>query len=105
MAWPLKRSAFARLANIAGGISAPPIGAELLVSSTDRPVQVSPYLPAEPDRICIFGTPLSASRREITAESGRGAWGNLVATGQVETVRLEVRVRVYDTGEDYERLI
>lgn len=102
MAWPLKRSAFARLAAIAAGGQAPPIGAELLVSTTARPVQVSAYLPAEPDRICVFGTPLSASRREFTGESGRGAWNNIVATGQIETVRLEVRVRVYEPGEDFD---
>jgi hypothetical protein len=103
MAWPLKRSAFARMQKIAAGTVPAPGGAELLVSTTDRPVQVELYLPAEPDRICVFGTPLSASRREFTGETARGAWANnMIAVGQVETVRLEVRVRVYEPGEDFE---
>jgi hypothetical protein len=102
MAWPLKRSAFARLGLIANGTQAPVSGAELLVSSTARPVQVSPFLPAEPDRICVFGTPLSASRREASGESPRYFGGVMVSAVQVEVVRLEVRVRVYEPGEDVE---
>jgi hypothetical protein len=103
MAWPLKRSAFARLSAIAGGTSPPPMGAEGLVSHPpDRVVEVSQYLPAEPERICVFGTPLSASRRESSGESPRYA-GNIIVSGvQVETVRLEVRVRVYEPGEDFD---
>lgn len=100
MAWPLKRSAFARLKLIAAGTQPPPQGAELLVSSVDRPVQVEQFLPAEPDRICVFGAPLSASRREASGESPRYA-GNVMVSGlQIETVRLEIRVRVYEPGED-----
>lgn len=102
MAWPLKRSAFAYLEKIAGGDTPPPPGAELLVSTADRPVQVARYLPGEPDRICVFGTPLSASRREFTGESATGSWANIVAAGQVESVRLEIRVRVYEPGEDFD---
>jgi hypothetical protein len=102
MAWPLKRSAIARLSKIADGSASVPMGAERLVSSTDRPVQVAMYLPAEPDRICVFGTPLSASRREASGESPRYT-GNVLVTGvQIETVRLEIRVRVYEPGEDYD---
>jgi hypothetical protein len=102
MAWPLKRSAFARLAQIAAGERPAPLGAEALVSAPLRPVQVELFLPAEPDRICVFGTPLSFSRREFTGESGRGTLPGLMAVGQVESVRLEVRVRVYEPGEDFE---
>jgi hypothetical protein len=102
MAWPLKRSAIARIKSIAAGTQSPPMGAELLVSTPDRPIQVEHYLPAEPDPICVFGTPLSFSRREITGESGRGAWSNIVSTGQIETIPFEIRVRVYEPGEDVE---
>lgn len=105
MAWPLKRSAFARLGMIAAGEQAPPLGAELLVSDPPlRPVQVELFLPAEPDRVCVFGTPLSFSRREITAESRQAALSGLVAIGQVESVRLEVRIRVYEPGEDFDKV-
>jgi hypothetical protein len=103
MAWPLKRSAFARLAKISNGTKPCPPGAEALVSvPPDRPVEVALYLPAEPDRICVFGTPLSFSRREITGESAQGSMPGLVSVGQVEMIRLEVRVRVYEPGEDFE---
>jgi hypothetical protein len=100
MAWPLKRSAFARLAKIADGSASPPMGAEGLVSTADRPIEVSLFLPAEPDRICVFGTPLASSRREATGESSRYAANTIVTAVQVETVRLEIRIRVYEPGED-----
>jgi hypothetical protein len=102
MAWPLKRSAFSRLAKVANGTASVPMGAELLVSSADRPVQVELFLPAEPDRICVFGTPLSASRRESSGESPRYAGNVMVSAIQVETIRLEVRVRVFEPGEDFD---
>lgn len=102
LAWPLKRSAFSRLAQIADGRKTPYPGTEGLVSTTERPVQVSLFLPAEPDRICVFGTPLSFSRREITGESAQGNWPGGIAVGVVEVVRLEVRVRVYEPGEDFD---
>jgi hypothetical protein len=96
LAWPLKRSAIARLQAIAAGTQPPPAGAELLVSAPPgHPVQVEYVLPAEPDRICVFGTPLSSSRREGTAEQ---------AGFQIEMVRLEIRVRVYDPGEDLDQV-
>lgn len=98
MAWPLKRSAFALLAKVAAGTTPPPNGAEALVSTTDRPVEVSLFLPAEPDRICVYGTPLSFSRREGSGESARPGFASV----QFEIVRLEVRVRVYEPGEDFE---
>lgn len=99
LAWPLKRSAIARLKAIAAGTQPPPMGAELLVATAVRPVEVSHVLPAEPDRICVFGTPLSGSRREA---SGERQSGPLVTAVQVESVRLEIRVRVYEPGEDVE---
>lgn len=98
LAWPLKRSVFARLAKIADGTAAPPAGAEALVSTPERPVGVSLFLPAEPERICVYGTPLSFSRREASGDTARPG----IASVQFEIVRLEVRVRVYEPGEDFE---
>ncbi len=101
MSWPLKRSAFARLAKVAAGLEAPVMGAEAMVSAPpDRMVEVAQFLPAEPERICVFGTALSMSRREITGESRPGTIAYPGGAGQVETVRLEVRVRVFEPGED-----
>jgi hypothetical protein len=102
MSWPLKRSAFGRLARISAGMDPPPYGAELLVSTADRPVEVSLFLPAEPERICVFGTPLSFSRREASGESAQWAGNTIISGIEVETVRLEVRVRVYEPGEDFD---
>jgi hypothetical protein len=91
LGWPLKRVAIARLQSYANGSTPPPAGAELLVSSPDRPVQVEHMAPAEPDRISIYGGPLRATFREITGERP-----DMVA----ETSQVEIKVRVYEPGDD-----
>lgn len=96
-AWPLKRSIIARLAAHAAGTNPPPPGAELLATGDPAysAVQVGTMLPAEPDRLCVFGAPLRLSRSEMTAEVNRQG-GGLVD----ETVIVEIRVRVFQPGED-----
>jgi len=102
-AWPVKRAVFARLAKIAAGEMPPYPGSELLVATGEsHPVEVSLFLPAEPDRVCIFGTPLSFSRREIGGESRQGHTPQSVAAIQDEVARIEVRIRVYEPGEDFD---
>lgn len=104
LGWPLKRSVFARLTAISDGSRSPYPGSELLVADGESwPVQVATALPAEPDRVCIFGGPLSGSRREITGESAQGqGLAQAVAVGEAEQIRLEIRVRVYQPGEDFD---
>lgn len=102
-AWPVKRAMFARLRNIASGDAAPYPGSELLVADGDtHPVQVELFLPANPDRVCVFGTPVSFSRRELTGESNQGGLAQAIATVQDEQVRIEVRIRVYEPGDDFD---
>jgi hypothetical protein len=91
LAWPLKRLAIATLKMIADGTTPAPVGAELLVSTAARPVQVAAVPPAEPERILVLGAPLRSAFREVTAES----------TGVLtETVTLELVVSVLELGED-----
>jgi hypothetical protein len=87
LAWALKRSAVARLQGIASGFLPCPAGAEALLGDD---VQVSYMLPAEPDRVCVHGTPVRSSRLRATEERS-------VTT---ETVTLELRIRVYQPGGD-----
>jgi len=91
LAWPLKRVAFARLMSYADGSVTPPAGAELLISTATRPVEVAFSAPAEPERICIYGAPLRATFEEVTAESP-ATFGEVALVG--------FRVRVFDPGED-----
>lgn len=102
-AWPVKRAIFARLAAISDGSKPAYPGTELLVADgDDNPVQVSLFLPAEPDRICIFGTSVSFSRRVIGGDGRPGDLTQGIAVLQDEIARIEVRVRVYEPGEDFE---
>lgn len=91
LGWPLKRVIIARLKDIADGTTAPPAGAELLVATPDKPVLVSHMVPPEPDRITVYGSPLRATFDEVTAES---------PTQVTETSQIELKVRVYDPGDD-----
>lgn len=91
LAWPIKRLAIASLAAIADGTDPPPVGAEPLVSAAGRPVEVSHFLPANPERVCVYGTPVRIVAREATAEDPS-------VTGQVALI--ELRVRIYEPGED-----
>jgi|SRR3954447_15681105 hypothetical protein len=91
LAWPIKRLAIARLQSYAYGGEPPPPGAEGLVSTRDRPVQVEPMAPPEPDRIAIYGGPLRSQFDEMTAES---------PDMLVETTTVEIKVRVFDPGDD-----
>lgn len=84
MAWPLKRSAIARLKAYADGTYPAPPNITPLVG-----VQVGFVLPANPDRVCVYGTPVNSTRRYATEERGLS----------VESVRMEIRVRVYQPGE------
>ncbi len=93
LAWPLKRVAIKALQNFADGTTPPPAGAELLASTDARPVQVAFTQPVEPDRVCVAGTPVRATLRELTAES---------PTMSAEAVPLELLVRVFEPGEDIE---
>lgn len=86
LAFALKRSVMARLQAINTGSIPPPAGAEMLASSG---VQVNPILPAEPDRICVYGTPVRSTRQITTAER----------TTCTESVACEIRIRVYQPGE------
>ena len=88
MAFPLKRSMIARLSGISDG-SIP------LPSPTCAPlvgVQVGTVLPADTDRIVVYGTPVRSTRRQITAEN----------TNATESVTVEIRVRVFQPGEQDE---
>lgn len=89
LAWALKRSAFARLQQIVEGTIPPPPGTELLTASG---VQAEVILPASPDRICVYGTPIRSTRRQATAEN----------TNSIESVTLEIRLRIYQPGEQDE---
>lgn len=91
LAWPIKRLALARLTGIADGSLAAPTGAESLIATPTRPVQVSHFQPTSPERISVYGMPLRAAVREITAEDSS-------VTGQIAFI--EVRVRVFEPGED-----
>ncbi len=102
-AWPVKRAVFARLEKISSGEKPPYPGSELLVADgDDHAVQVALFLPAEPDRICIYGTPLSFSRRIISGDGRQGDVPQSIAVVQTEQSRIEVRVRVYEPGEDFD---
>lgn len=90
-AWPIKRLALARLAGIADGSLVPPDGSTALVATPSRPVQVSHFQPTNPERISVYGMPLRATARELTAEDPS-------MTGQIAFI--EIRVRVFDPGED-----
>lgn len=92
LSWPAKRLAIARLTAYADGTTPPPSGAELLLADPpNHLVQVAWSLPAEPDRICIHGRPVRSVLREATAESPE-----IVA----ETAAVEIRVQVFEPGED-----
>jgi hypothetical protein len=91
IAWPLKRVALARLTAYADGSEVPPAGAEPLVSTNLRRVEIAHTLPAEPDRICVYGMPVRATFAEVTAEDP----GTFRDTSQ-----FELRVRVFEPGED-----
>lgn len=95
VSWALKRSVFARMAKLSSGALAPWPGTELFAAGHPEfgaPVQVEYFLPAEPDRLCVYGTSVRASRRPLTEE----------LKAAVETCTLEVRVRCYAPGEDVE---
>jgi hypothetical protein len=90
LAFALKRSIIARIQKVADGSygSLPP-GTEVLA----RPdVQVNPILPADPDRVCVYGTPVR-STRQFTTEERRTV---------TETVTCEIRIRVYQPGQQDE---
>lgn len=94
LAWPIKRLALARLRSIADGDIVAPIGTELLVSTASRPVEIAHFEPAEmPERICVYGMPIRSAVREVTAES---------PTVLTQTPTLELRVRMFQPGEDRE---
>lgn len=93
LAWPIKRLALATLAEVADGSTPPPSGAAPLVATVARPVQVAHFLPTNPERVCVYGTPIRATARELTAEDPS-------VTGQ--TALIEIRVRIYEPGEDIE---
>jgi hypothetical protein len=71
----MKRSIMARIGNLN-------LGDEVQVSST---------LPAEPDRKCVYGGRVRWAQREITDMKG---------VVFVQTITFEVRVRVFDLGDD-----
>jgi len=105
VAWPLKRSVIARLQGHADGTVLPPSGAELLATGDPSfsTVQVTDVIPAEPDRLAVFGAPLRLSRGNRTAEinSGTSSSVPIAPSGVViESVILELRCRVYQPGED-----
>jgi hypothetical protein len=105
IAWPLKRSVIARLRAIATGAKVPPPGAELLASGHPEfcvPTQVEYFLPSEPDRLCVYGTAIRSARRDVTADRTVSFPTASVVGLQVETVTLELRVRVFSPGEDVE---
>jgi hypothetical protein len=83
-----KRVALARLQAVQAGT--------VLIDGTDAllasDVQISPIMPADPDRIAVYFAPVRSVRRQTTAE-------NVTA---VESVTLEIRCRVYSPGEDDE---
>lgn len=91
LAWPMRRLAVARLRSYADGSVTPPAGAELLVSTPGRPVQVEMSEPAEPERIVVYPAPLRSVFREVTAEA---------PTYLAETAGIDLRVRIYAPGED-----
>lgn len=91
IAWPLKRLAVARLKAIADGTEPPPTGAELLLSTAARPVEVAFSLPSEPERVSVYGIPLRSAFDELTAESP-STFGEVALIG--------FRVRVFEPGED-----
>ena len=99
-AWPLKRSIIARLKAHADGTSPPPPGAELLATGDPgfSAVQVSYALPAEPDRLAVFGAPIRLSRVDATAEANMPGGSGIVTESDV----IEIRVRVFTPGEDVE---
>jgi hypothetical protein len=101
VAWPLKRSVIARLQSYASGVTPVPPGAELLASGDPAfsSVQVSMVIPAEPDRLSVFGAPLRLSRLDRTAEVNQGFAPARVV---IESVVLELRCRVHQPGEDTE---
>jgi hypothetical protein len=87
LAFALKRSVMARLQQINRLTIPAPAGTEAL---TGDGVQVNPILPANPDRICVYGTPVRSTREYSTAE-------RVTVT---EQVTCEIRVRVYRPGQD-----
>jgi hypothetical protein len=88
MAFPLKRSMIARLSGISDGTIPPPTpSAAALVG-----VQVGTVLPADTDRLIVYGTPVRSTRRQTTAEN----------VTSVESVTVEIRIRVYQPGEQDE---
>lgn len=84
LAWPLKRSAIARLQQYADQKIPAPASVAAIVGA-----QVATTFPADPDRQCVYAASVTSTRR---LASGEG-------TLSVETVRLEIRVRVYVPGE------
>jgi hypothetical protein len=90
LAWPMKRLAFARLLAYSDGTEPPPPGAELLVATVERPVQVSFSEPAEMERIVVYATPTRSVFREVTAED---------SSVLSETAAVDFRVRIYEPGE------
>lgn len=84
----LKRVALARLQAVQTGTA--------VIEGTDAllpaDVQIAPILPASPDRVAVYFAPVRSQRVQRTAENGV----------VVETVPLEIRVRVYEPGQDDE---
>lgn len=105
LSWALKRSVISRMQRLASGELTPWAGTELFAAGHPeftQPVQVSYFLPGEPDRLCVYGTSVRAARRQATAEGTA-----VLATGRtfgmyVETSTLELRVRCHSPGEDVE---
>jgi hypothetical protein len=84
LAWPLKRSAIARLQMYADQTIPAPDALLPLVG-----VQVSPIFPANPDRVVVYGTPIISNRVLSTAEH----------TTSTEQVLLELVCRVFQPGD------
>jgi hypothetical protein len=105
LSWALKRAAISRMSNLASGNLSPWYGTELFATGHPEftaPVQVAYFLPGEPDRLCVYGTSVRASRRQATAE-GSGVYPTGQVNGlYVETSTLELRVRCSSPGEDVE---
>jgi hypothetical protein len=83
----LKRTTLARLLAVQSGQQPIP-GTDALLSPD---VQIGPIIPAQPDRTAIYFAPVRSQRTQRSAES--------INTVLVESIPLEIRVRVYSPGE------
>jgi hypothetical protein len=84
MAWAAKRAIIAR------------IEAWAEVADSDDPlygIQIAYALPAEPERVCVYGSRVRSTRTQATGEH---------ATLFREDITVEVRVRVFEVGGDPE---